>query len=159
MTLRLAALGLLAAAGLVHATLTLPARRARDEARAAFAHKRAEREQLRAEVARLERRTAAMRAGAPAGDAAAARALRLSLLAATRGTTLADVAIAARPEPRGPAAARGRLAGAGSQAELLRVAERLADPASGVVLERLDFVVLSGRLRLEALAVSLRAGS
>ena len=65
MTRRLVGLGLLLAAALVYVGLTLPARVARDEARAAFARQREERERLRAEVARLERRASVGAPGRP----------------------------------------------------------------------------------------------
>ena len=159
MTRRLVGLGLLLAAALVHVGLTLPARGARDEARMAFAHQREERERLRAEVARLERRASAARPGAPDGDAAAARAMRLSLLAATRGLAIGDVQIASHPERRGTTAARGRLGGTGRQADLLNMAGRLADPSSGVLLERLELALRPEGVRLEADAISVRPGS
>jgi len=159
MTRRLIALGLLLAAAVVHVGLTVPARRARDEARAAFARKREERERVRGDVARLERRAHAARPQAPEGDAAAVRALRRSLLRATRGLPIGDVQIAAQPERRGGVAARGRLAAEGTQADLLRAAGRLAEPASGVVLERVQLLGRLGKLRLDAETISLRAGS
>ena len=160
MTRRIVALVLLAAALLIHVGLTLPARRSRDSARELYASQREERERLRAEVARLERRSsAAASAQAPAGEAAAARALRLSLLAATRGIAIDQVEIAAQPESRGLFAARGRLSAAGSQADLLRAAGRLAEPAAGLRLERLQFSAGTGTPRLEAETVLLRASS
>jgi len=159
MSARSAGLFLLLAAVLVHVGVTRPARGARDTAREAYAEQREERERLRAELARLERRSLASPAPAPAGDAAAARALRQSLLSATRGLGLADVQIASQPERRGAIAARGRLNAAGSQAELLRAAGRLADPASGVRLVRVQLLAGSGSRQLEAETVSLRAGS
>ena len=160
MTRRIVALVLLAAALLIHVGLTLPARRSRDSARELYASQREERERLRAEVARLERRsTAAASAQAPAGEAAAARALRLSLLSATRGIAIDQVEIAAHPEARGLYAARGRLGAAGSQADLLRAAGRLAEPAAGLRLERLQLSAGIGALRLEAETVLLRASS
>jgi hypothetical protein len=156
--LRLAA-ALVVAAGLVHALLTLPAGRARDAARAEFARQRSERELVRAELARLERRAAARSAAAPEDDAAAARALRRALLEATRGLAIGQVQIAAQPERQGVLAARGRLAGTGSQAELLRAAGRLANPASGLLLQRLELAQTASGVRLEADAVSVRSGS
>jgi hypothetical protein len=155
---RLAA-ALVVAAGLVHVLLTLPAGRARDAARAEFGRQRSERELVRAELARLERRAAARSGAAPEDDAAAARALRRAMLDATRGLAIGQVQIAALPERQGALAARGRLAGTGSQAELLRVAGRLASPASGVLLQRLELAQTTGGVRLEAEAVSVRGGS
>jgi hypothetical protein len=154
MTRRLVGLGLLLAAAVVHVGLARPARVARDEARAAFARQREERERLRAEVARLERRAFVARPGAPDDEAAAARALRLSLLAATRGLAIGDVRIASHPERRGTTAARGRLGGTGRQADLLSLAGRLADPGSGVLLERLDLALRPEGVRLEVDAIS-----
>ena len=81
---RVVAVALAAAAVGVHLGVTVPARRQRDEAREAFARAREERERLRAEAKHLERRAAAT-VRAPSGEAAAARALRLSLLGATHG--------------------------------------------------------------------------
>jgi hypothetical protein len=159
MTRRLVALGLLAATVAMHVGITLPARRERDEARAAFAQQREERERLRVAVARLERRATDVRASAPEGDTAAARALRLALLAATRGLGIGDVQIASHPQRRGTTAARGRLVATGGQAEVLRAAGRLADPESGVRLERLELALRPGGIRMEADAISVRAGA
>jgi len=159
MTRRLVALGLLAAAAALHVGITLPARRERDEARAAFAQQREQRERLRVGVARLERRASEVRASAPEGDAAAARALRLALLAATRGLGIDDVQIASHPQRRGTTAARGRLVGTGGQADVLRTAGRLADPESGVLLERLELALRPEGIRMEADAISVRAGA
>ncbi len=145
------------AAAAFHLGLTLPARHARDEARAAFARKREERERLRADVTRLERRATGPRASAPDGDAAAARALRRSLLAATSGLAIGGVEIASHPERRGTTAARGRLVGTGRQADVLRMAGRLAEAGSGVLLERLDLTLRPDGIRMEADAISLRA--
>jgi len=158
MTRRLVGLGLLVIAGLVHLGVTLPARRTRDAAREAFARQREERERLRSRIVRLERRASVARPSAPDGDAAAARALRSALLAATHGLTIGDVQIAARPERGGGAAARGRLMATGRQADVLGVAGRLAVPDSGVMLERLELALHSGRVRLEAEAISVRSG-
>ncbi len=149
MTRRLTALGLLLAAAAVYLGLTLPARRARDEARAAFAQKREERERLRVELARLERRASGARA-TPDDAPAAARALRLSLLAATQGLSIGDVQIASHAERRGSTAARGRLSGTGRQADVLRVAGRLAQAEAGVRLERLELALRPEGIRLEA---------
>lgn len=150
---------LLVGAFAVHAGVTLPARRARDEARLAFAQKRAERERLRAELQRLERRPPGETAGVPGDAAAAARGLRLALLAATRGQGLLDVQISAQPERRGDAAARGRLGGTGRQADLLRTAGRLAEPASGAVLERVELAARAEGVRLELSARAAGSGA
>ena len=158
MTRRLVGLGLLLVAAVIYLGITLPARRARDEARAAFAHEREERERLRADVARLERRATRARASAPDGEAAAARALRRSLLAASSGLAIGGVEIASHPERGGGIAARGRLVGTGRQADVLRMAGRLAEGDSGVLLERLELTLRPEGIRMEADAISVRGG-
>ena len=156
MTRRLLALLLVLAALGLHAGVTVPIRRDRDAARRDFASAREERERLRARLSLLERRAAAGRA--PAGDAAAARALRLSLLRATERLPLGGVQIAVEWGGRGDVAARGRLTAEGTQADLLRAAERLADPASGLLVEQVELRTARDRgLRLEVDAFSLRA--
>jgi hypothetical protein len=126
---------LLAAAGWLG--LVAPARRERDQARAEYARARQDRERLRTDLAALKRRA---RVGvAPSDEAAAGRALRLALLRATEGLPVEAVQIAAKGE-HGGVAARGRLSAEGEMAALLRVAERLVDPAAGV---RIEHVVLA----------------
>jgi hypothetical protein len=159
MTRRLVGFGLLVAMAVLYVGITLPARRVRDESRTAFAQRREERERLRVDVARLERRASEVRVGTPDDAAAAARALRLSLLAATHGLGISDVQIASHPERRGTTAARGRLVGTGRQPDVLRTAGRLAHPDSGVLLERLELALRPEGIRMEADAVSVRAGS
>jgi hypothetical protein len=152
-----AALRVVAAPGL-HVGVTRPARRQRDEAREEFARAREQRERLRAETARLERRAAAGRA--PAGEAAAARALRLSLLRAIEGLPLGGVRVGAESGKGSAVAARGSLVAEGRQADLLRAAGRLADPSSGVRLERVSLVgAQGGAVRLEVEAYSVRGAT
>ncbi len=159
MTRRLVGLGLIVVAAALYVGVTLPARRARDEARAAFASQREERERLRVAAKHLERRASELRSGATEDAAAAARALRLRLLAATRGLGLGDVQIESHPERRGSTAARGRLVGTGGQADVLRAAGRLAASDSGVLLEQLQLALRSEGIRMEAEASSFRSGS
>jgi hypothetical protein len=152
-----AALLVAAALGL-HFGATRPARRQRDEARAAFASARERREKLRAETARLERGAAAGRA--PAGEAAAARALRLSLLRAIDGLPVGGVRVGTKAGKGSAVAARGTLVAEGRQADLLRAAGRLADPSSGVRLERVTLVDgRAGEVRLEVEAYSVRGAT
>jgi hypothetical protein len=151
-----AAVLLLAAVG-VHLGVAVPAWRERDEARESFARAREERERLRAQASRLGRRAAAT-VRAPSGDAAASRALRLSLLQATGGLALDSVRIGAEAGQRGVVAARGRLVAEGRQADLLRAAGRLAELSSGVVLDSVRLAAgREGALRLEIEAYSVRA--
>ncbi len=155
MTRRVAAALLLLAALGLHLGVAVPARRQRDQARDEYGRGREEREKLRAQAARIERRAAAGRA--PSGDAAAARALRLSLLRAAEGLPLGAVRIVAEAGRRGPVAARGRLAAEGRQADLLRAAGRLAESSSGVLLERVALLQASGgQLRLEVEAFTVK---
>jgi hypothetical protein len=154
---RLVGLVLLLAALGLHLGLAVPARRQRDVARADFARGRQERERLREQVARLERRTAAT-ARAPSGDAAAVRAVRLSLLRATGGLPVGVLRISVQAG-RGTAAARGQLVAEGRQVDLLRVAGKLAEPPSGLLLERVQLGPAGeGRLQLQVDAFSVRAG-
>ena len=140
----------------LHLAVAAPARRQRDEARDEFGRLRGERERLRVQAAQLERRAAAV-ARAPLGGAAAARALRASLLRATAGLPLGAVRIGAQAGQRGTVAARGRLAAEGRQTDLLRAAGRLAEASSGVVLEKVViFEVRGGELCLEVEAFSER---
>lgn len=156
MTRRLAAALLAVAALGLHLGVTVPLRRERDGSRREWAEAREERESLRSRLSRLERRAAAR--PAPSGDAAAARALRQSLLRAAERLSLGAVQIGVEAGRRGAVAARGRLSAEGTQPDLLRAAERLADPSSGVLLERVTLVPSrGGELRLEVQALSLRA--
>lgn len=154
---RAVAVVLAAAAVGIHLGVSVPARRQRDEAREAFARAREGRERLRAEAKHLERRAAAT-VRAPSGEAAAARALRLSLLGATHGLALESLRIGVEAGQRGASAARGTLAAVGRQADLLRVAGRLASPSSGVVVEQVRLAESrDGALRLELETFSVRA--
>ncbi len=128
------ALLLLAAAGLWFA-VGVPARRARDLARAEYARAREERERVRAQAVALERRGTAGRT--PEAGAAAARALRASLLRATQGLRVGAVRIAVSAG-QGRLAARGRLGAQGRMADVLSLVERLVGPASGVLVERVE---------------------
>jgi hypothetical protein len=153
---------LLAAAAAVHLGLGAPARRERDQARQQYARERAERARLRVRVAELERRAAALKQAPAADPAAAARELRGALLHATDGLAVGSVQIAATPGKARGVAASGRLAATGRMADVLLVTERLARPASGVLLERVRLAetgASSGEVRLEVEGFSVRGGS
>jgi hypothetical protein len=155
----LAGLVLLAAAAGVWLGFAEPARRERDLARAEYARGREERERLRAQALTLERQGAADRT--PQAGAAAARALRAALLAATRGLPVEGVQIAASPS-EGRVAARGRLSAEGSMATVVRLAERLAAVESGVLVDRVELAVArraGGEIRLDADVLLGRSGS
>jgi len=133
-----ATLVLLLAAAFGWLGLVAPARRARDRAWADYARIRQDRERLRSELAGREGRTRP--SPAPAGEAAAGRALRLTLLRATEGLRV-EVALLSATGARGGSVAHGRLTAEGELADLLLLAERLVDPALGL---RIDKVVLAG---------------
>jgi hypothetical protein len=150
------ALLLIAASGWLG--LVAPAQRVRDRARADDVRVRQEQGRLRSELSGLERR----RAPAAANDsdmAAAGRALRLTLLRATAGLPVEVVRLSAAGE-RGGVVARGALAAEGEMADLLRVSERLVDPAVGVRVERVALVPLREReMRLDLDGSSVGSGS
>jgi hypothetical protein len=158
-TRRLAVVLLLACSAWLWFGLAAPARRERDAARDEFARLRVERERVRAEVEAASRR--AVVTLAPEDGAAAARSLRRALLQAAEAAPVRDVEIAASPARRGRFAATGRLSAEGSLEELLAVADRLTDPASGVMLRRvvLTEIAAGGDLRLDLDGVTLRTGS
>ena len=118
------------------------------------------RERLRAQAASLERRGAARRT--PQAGAAAARALRAALLQATRGVPVEGVRISA-VAAQGRVAARGQLSVEGRMVAVLRLAERLAAPESGLLVDRVDLTAVSGddsrAIRLEADVSLERSGS
>jgi hypothetical protein len=149
------ALGCALSALALHLGVTRPARAERDEARAEFSALRVEREALRARTADLARRAAAVEA--PAGAAAAVTALRASLLRATEGLPVTGVRLAAESGARGAVAARGRLTAEGDQEDLLRLADRLAETSSGVLIDSLEIgEAAGGVLRLEVAAYTER---
>lgn len=155
---RLAGALLFLAAAAVWLGVGAPARRERDRARADYARARQDRERLRAQAVALERRGTAART--PEAGAAAARALRASLLHATEGLRVGGVQIAASAG-QGRVAARGRLSAQGRMADVVGLAERLVGPESGVLVERVDLGSSRGEegrtLRLELDALSLRS--
>lgn len=140
--------------------VAVPSRRSRDAARDEFARLRAERERVRSLVVDLERRVSAGRT--PESGAAAARAMRRALLQATAGAAVGAVRISASPSGRGRFAATGRLSVEGALDAVLGVADRLADPRSGVLLQRAVLAEAragSPEVRLDVEGVSVGSGS
>jgi hypothetical protein len=149
---------LLTGAAALQLGVGMPARRSRDEARAAFARARQQREQLRQEVLRLETRSAEASLQDPADAAAAARTLRRTLLQSTRGLAVKSIQIAVTPGQGGRAAASGRLVAAGTLPDVLRVSGRLVQPAASFLLERVrltDVRSQEAEVRLEVEGVRL----
>jgi hypothetical protein len=157
---RLVGAALLIAAAGVWLGLAVPAQRERDLARSEYARAREDRERVRAQAVVAERRGAAGRT--PQAGAATARALRASLLEATRGLPVGAVRLSAASAP-GRVAAHGRLSAEGRMADVVSLAERLAGPDSGVLVERVDLAAARGEIgpgvRLDIEVSSVRAGS
>jgi len=158
-TRRLAAAVLAALAAWLWLGFAAPARRESDAARAEFARLRAERERVRSRVVEIGRRATVGRT--PESGAAAARAMRRALLQATEVGGVENVRIAATPANRGRVAATGRLSVDGPLEAVLAVADRLADPGSGVLVRRTTLAEAgpgSAGVRLDVDGVSLRSG-
>jgi hypothetical protein len=159
-TLRLLAAALAALSAWLLFGVAAPARRQRDAARAEFTRLRAERESVRAQLAALERRSAAGRT--PEAGPAAARTMRLVLLAATEAAGLEAARIATDASGRGRVAASGRLSVDGPLEAVLGVTDRLAHPDSGLIVQGVTLADRGGEgqdVRLELHGVSVRAGS
>ena len=159
MTRRLAAAVLVLLAAWLWLGVAAPARRERDAGREEFARLRAERERVRSRAAELERLAAVGRT--PESGAAAARTLRRALLLSTEGAPVGAVRIAAGPAERGRVVATGRLSVEGPLEAVLGVADRLADPRSGVLVQRVVLVATSPggpAVRLDVEGVSVRSG-
>jgi hypothetical protein len=135
------------------------ARRERDAARQQYAAARAERERLRVRLAALGRRTFEDERATAADGASAARALRLAALRATDGLAVSGIEVNVSVAPSSAIAARGRFAAQGPFTDVLRLARRLADPSSGLLLERVSLGTARGSIRIEADTFILREGS
>lgn len=153
---RVVALLLLAGAVVVVAVGVPSAHRERDAARREYRAARTEREQLRVRLADLDRRTSEDRQPTAATGAAAVRALRGGVLAATDGLEVTGVEVTTSVAARGAVAVQGRLAAEGDFVEVLRLARRLASSSSGVLLEGVTLGEVRGRVRLEAEAFILK---
>jgi hypothetical protein len=150
---------LVVSAVLIFAALVPTARRERDEAREQFAEAREERERLRVRLADLGRRTSEENRATAADGVSAARALRLAVLRATEGLAVSQVEVSVSAASRGPVAARGRFAAQGHFTEVLRLARRLADSSSGLLLGRVSLGEARGAVRIEAETFILKEGS
>ena len=160
MTRRVAAAVLAVLSGWLWLGVAAPARRERDAAREEFARLRTERERVRVRVAEQELRTSVGRT--PESGAAASRAMRRVLLQSTEGAPVGAVRIAADPADRGRVVAIGRLSVQGPLEAVLGVADRLADPRSGVLVQRAILVATrpgGAEVRLDVEGVSVRSGS
>lgn len=147
---------LLTAALVVFVVVVPAARREGDAARQQHAQAREERERLRVRLADLSRRTTQDEGATAADGVTAARALRLAFLRATDGLAVSGVEVRVSPVPRGAIAARGLLAAEGRFTDVLRLARRLADPSSGLLLDRVNLVEARSDVRLVAEAFILK---
>jgi hypothetical protein len=150
---------LVASAAVIVAALVPAARRERDAARQQYAAAREERERLRVRLADLGRRTSEEERATAADGVSAARALRLAVLRATDGLAVSGVEVSVSVTPRSAIAARGRFAAEGQFTEVLRLARKLADSSSGLLLGRVSLSEARGAVRIEADTFILREGS
>jgi type II secretory pathway component PulM len=155
--IRTASLVLLLAAAAGWFGLVIPAHRQCDQARSEFAQARRERERLRTQVAAAERRSG----HGPRDGAEASRALRRSFLEAAQGlpVSVARIAISGR----GRTSVQGSVVVEGRLPDLLRVAERLAEPDRGVRIQRVGLSepgrVAERPARIEIQGTDARSGS
>ncbi|MGD8897855.1 MAG: hypothetical protein PVJ73_17640 [Acidobacteriota bacterium] len=150
---------LVAGAAVVLTTLVPAARRERETARQEYAAAREERERLRARLADLGRRTYEEDRATAADGVSAARALRHAVIRATDGLAVSGVEISVSVTPRSAVAARGHFAAEGRFTEVLRLARRLADSSSGLLLGRVSLGAARGAVRIEADTFILREGA
>ncbi len=157
MSARLAAVVVLLAAGGLWLLVTAPANRAREAAGDQLALARTQRERLRVALSAAERRGAIART--PEAGAAAARAVRASLLRATEGLAVDDVQIS--PSAGERTGASGRISAEGRMAEVVQLADRLVRDDSGVVVQRVSLTSARAdspavRLEVDCVSGSLR---
>jgi hypothetical protein len=150
---------LVALAVLIFVALVPSARRERDAARQQYAAAREERERLRVRLADLGRRTFEEDRATAADGVSAARALRLAVLRATEGLAVSGVEVSVSVASGSAIAARGRFVAQGQFTEVLRLARRLADSSSGLLLGRVSLAEARGAVRIEADTFILREGS
>ncbi len=149
---------LVASAAAIVAAVVPAAQRERDAARQHYAAAREERERLRVRLADLGRRTSEGERATAADGVSAARALRLAVLRATDGLAVSGVEVGVSVTSQGAIAARGRFAAEGQFTEVLRLARRLADSSSGLLLGRVSLGAARGAVRIEADTFILREG-
>lgn len=152
---RVASLLFLGAAALYLAVVP-PAQREREAAEQEHRRVLEEAQRLRVRVANVSRLSREGLEARAADGAAAVGALRAAALRATDGVSVSDVEIAASANPRGAAAGQCRVKVRGRQADVLRVARRLARPSSGMLLSGVTLTAAGGDVALEAEAFILR---
>jgi hypothetical protein len=153
--LRLAALLFVASGGLYLAVVP-PAHREREAAEQERRRVLAEAQRLRLRVASVSRLSREGLDARASDGVAAVRALRAAALRATDGVSVSEVEIAPAASPHGAVAARCRVKVRGRQADVLRVARRLARPSSGLLLDGVTLAASREDVVLEAEVFILR---
>jgi type II secretory pathway component PulM len=148
MSLRRIALALTLLAAAIYLGVSLPAA---SRLQAARAELRDLQQRLDARAAGLSeerrREEALLRAGRPA-ETATLMDVRQDIVSTVDRAALNDVRVDVRPG-RAPAVALVRVAAKGPFADLLGLAHRLAEPGSGLVLDRVQLARSAGSLSLE----------
>jgi len=101
-------------------------------------------------MARQRREDALQRAALPA-ESASVMGVRRGIVKTLDAASLGDATVDVRPG-RAPAVATVRVAVSGDFAELVQLAQRLAEPGSGLVFDRVRLTRSQGRMGLEVLA-------
>jgi hypothetical protein len=152
---------LVAAAGGLYVAVGLPMQRQATAAADEYKRARDEARDIRARLARLERRDAAHARAAAALPAAATpadtvRAVRRVVVQALQEAKVAGVRLGVS-SARAPYAARVRLSAEGPFAQVVSLAGLLARPDRGLVLERVRFAPRGDRVGLDLEGITLAA--
>jgi hypothetical protein len=155
------AAALVAVAVVLYAAVAVPMRRQAQAAADDYRRARDEARDMRARLARLERRDAAhlRAASALAGTtpAGTVRTVRRSVVQTLLSARVSGVRLGVTAA-RAPFAARVRLSASGSFPEVVSLAGLVARPETGVVLERIRFAPRGDGVTLELDGVTLGPG-
>ena len=161
MIARWIAAALVAVGVVIYAAVALPMRRQAQAAADDYRRARDEARDMRARLARLERRDAAhlRAASALAGTtpAGTVRTVRRSVVQTLQNARVSGVRLGVTAA-RAPYAARVHLAASGSFPEVVSLAGLVARPETGVVLERIRFAPRGDGVALELDGVTLGPG-
>ena len=148
MSLRRVAIALAAAGGALYLGVAIPAASRLSAARAELQEARRQRDAGKERLAGQRRRDEALlRAGRPA-EAATLMGVRREIVSTLDQASLTGAKLDVRPG-RAPAVAVVRVEAHGAFAELMGLAERLAEPGSGLIFDRVRLVRLPSSLGLE----------
>jgi hypothetical protein len=158
MIARWIAAALLVAGVVLYAAVAVPTQRQAAAAADEYRRARDEARDIRARLARLERREAAhtraataMAAATPGGTV---RAVRRSVVQTLQDAGVSGVRLSVVPA-RSPYAARVRLSATGPYPEVMALAGRISRPETGVVLERVRLSPRGGVVGMEIDGVTL----